>query len=121
MPRPRPGLLHVGIKGHVLALDRHTGVEQWRTKLEGVRLRTHDFVHLHRDADNLYASYNGEIFCLDPKTGTVRWHNRLDRLGTGVTSLLSDAAPANGDAPLGLLEQERRARAARNSAAASSA
>ena len=81
MPRPRKGLLHVGIKDHVLALDLDPDVEVWRTKLEGVRMRTQAFVHLQRDANALYASYSGEIFCLDPATGAVRWHNQLTGLG----------------------------------------
>lgn len=117
MPRARRGLLHVGIKGHVLALDRSSGVEVWRTKLDGVRMRMHDFVHLHRDTDDLYASYNGEVFCLDPATGAVRWRNNLKGLGTGLTSMLSDASPRRESGPLSLIEQHRRNEAARHSGA----
>ena len=117
MRRRRAGMLHVGIKGHVLALDRATGAELWRTKLEGVRMRAHDFVHLHRDADALYASYNGEVFCLDPATGTVRWKNDLRGLGTGVTSLLSDEPGIAEEGPVSLAEAERRVRASRRQGA----
>ena len=90
MPRARVEPLYVGIKGHVIAMQQDTGVELWRTKLEGARMRAHDFVHLLRDRDSLFASYNGEVYCLDPKTGEVRWHNQLRGLGTGLTSLDSD-------------------------------
>ena len=46
MARRRGGVLFVGIKGHVVALDRATGGELWRTKLEGVRMKIHDFVYV---------------------------------------------------------------------------
>jgi outer membrane protein assembly factor BamB len=108
MARLRGGVLYVGVKGQVVALDRTTGGELWRTKLQGVRMRTSDFVHLHRDDDQLYASYNGEIYALDPKSGAVRWHNQLRGLGTGLASLLSDAADPSAPPPLPVFEQQRR-------------
>ena len=91
MPRARGGPLYLGIKGHVIAVDRATGQERWRTKLSGVRMRTSDFVYLHRDGDDLFATFSGELFCLDPRSGTVRWHNQLTGLGTGIVTLATDA------------------------------
>ena len=118
MPRERKGLLHVGIKGHVLALDLDTGVEVWRTKLEGLRMRSQGFVHLQRDPGAVYASYSGEIFCLDPATGEVRWHNQLTGLGVGLASMLSErGGTSNDDSPSTLFDQERRNQASRQSAA----
>jgi len=58
MPRDETVLLFVGIKGSVVALDRATGNERWRTKLKGM-----SFVSLHRDDRYLYASTRGELFC----------------------------------------------------------
>ena len=118
MPRMRAGVLYVGIKGHVLALDRLTGTELWRTKLQGARMKVYDFVHVHRDGEQLYAAYNGEIYCLDPKTGALRWHNQLRGLGTGLASLLSDAAPPPTEAPPSVFEEQRRRNASQHSAGA---
>lgn len=116
MPRMRGGLLHLGIKGHVVAVDRATGQERWRTKLEGVRVRTHDFVHLYRDGDALLASYSGEVFCLDPESGELRWHNQLTGLGTGIVTMVG-ATPTDHSAPASLLEDKRRRDAAAATAA----
>src|SRR5690606_27850635 len=81
-------LVYVAVKHTVLAIDRATGAEVWRTKLPKVRLRMNDFVGLALDGDALFASSSGEVFCLDAANGTVRWHNELDKLGVGVVSLL---------------------------------
>jgi outer membrane protein assembly factor BamB len=117
MARRRGGVLYVGIKGHVIALDRTTGAELWRTKLSGVRARVTDFVYVHQDQDQLYAAYNGEIFCLDPKGGTVLWHNQLRGLGTGLASLLAESAvPAPPPPPV--FEEQRRRSASQHSAGA---
>ena len=117
MARPRGGLLYLGIKGHVLAVDRDTGEERWRTKLQGVTMRAHEFVHLHRDGDALFAAYSGEVFCLDPRSGTVRWHNKLSRLGTGVVGMATDA-PGAGNGPATLYAETQRRDAAAAAAAA---
>ena len=97
MPRTKSGFVYIGIKGHVLALDRKTGTEIWRTPLKTDYGRTTSFVNLHRDRDYLYAAVQGEVFCLDPKNGTLLWHNPLKGLGFGVTSVLSEQVAAGGD------------------------
>ena len=53
----------------MLALDRATGAEVWRTKLPRVRLRMSDFVGLAQDGDAVFATHSGEVFCLDAATG----------------------------------------------------
>lgn len=88
MPRAKAEPLYVGIKGTVLALDRSTGTELWRTKLKGQSV-----VIVHRDADNLYAMTQGEMFCVDPSSGALRWHNPLKGFGYGLGSMATDAAP----------------------------
>src|SRR5215212_5393413 len=87
MPRSRTEPLYVGIKGTVLALDRSSGAELWRTKLKGTAV-----VIIHRDADNLFAMTQGEVFCLDPNGGALRWHNPLKGFGYGLGSLATDRA-----------------------------
>ena len=91
MPRDETVLLYVGIKGSVVALDRETGAERWRTKLKGMT-----FVSLHRDDRHLYGATGGEMFCLDPATGSILWHNKLKGLGFGLVTMLSDGARSAG-------------------------
>lgn len=86
--RRQAGLVYAAIKHTVLALDRATGTELWRTKLPKVRFRTSDFVGLALDGDTLFATSAGEVFCLDAASGIVRWQNSLSGLGTGVVSVL---------------------------------
>jgi|SRR5690606_28337469 glucose dehydrogenase len=93
--RRQQGLVYVGVKNTVLALDRATGVEVWRTKLPKVRFKMNDFVGLAQDGDALFATFSGEVFCLDAATGAVRWHNSLPKLGVGVVSVLPAASPAD--------------------------
>ena len=107
-PRRKTVLVHVGLKGHVVALDRDTGAEVWRTALKGVRMKMYDFVGLHRDGDRLYASYSGEVYCLDPETGEVRWHNQLRGLGTGIASVLGPTAEPAAPPPTAAFEAHRR-------------
>src|SRR5688572_2990487 len=75
-------LLYLGIKGTVLALDRASGMEQWRTPLAGS-----DFVNVVLDGDSVYATTKGEIFCLDPLSGQIRWNNPLKGMGWGLITI----------------------------------
>jgi outer membrane protein assembly factor BamB len=77
-------LLFVGIKGHVIAMERLSGRERWRTRLSGS-----DFVHLIDDGARLFASVAGRIYCVDPTTGSVLWENPLKGMGLGIASLLA--------------------------------
>jgi glucose dehydrogenase len=90
--RRQQELVYIGVKNSVLALDRATGVEVWRTKLPKVRFKVSDFVGLAQDGDALFATFSGEVFCLDAATGAVRWHNSLPKLGVGVVSVLPAAS-----------------------------
>jgi outer membrane protein assembly factor BamB len=98
-----PSLVLTGIKGHVVALDRTTGSELWRTKLKGA-----DFVNLVSDGSYIFAGTAGEVFCLDSTTGAVLWRNPMKGLGFGLVSLLSGDQGGNGAA---LAESRRRAHA----------
>ena len=92
-------LLFIGISGSVLALDRATGQEVWRTKL-----RSGDFVSVVLDGGALYAAARGELYCLDPGTGQVRWKNPLTGLGWGLVT----SASADGSRSIVLSEKKRR-------------
>jgi outer membrane protein assembly factor BamB len=75
-------LLYVGIAGSVVALDRNTGIEVWRTDL-----KPRVFVNLALDGDSLFVAARGEIFCLDAVTGQIRWNNPPKGLGWGLVTL----------------------------------
>src|SRR5690242_7243495 len=75
-------MMYLGIRGTVVALDRRTGAEVWRTLLKGG-----DFVNVTLDGDLLFATARGEIFCLDAMTGRIRWNNPLKGLGLGLITI----------------------------------
>ena len=105
--------LFVGIKGHVMALDRATGTERWKTKLKGG-----DFVHLVTDGQRLYATAQGEVFCLDGATGSVLWRNPLKGMGLGIASLLAPGTESGGgDGSDALVAEVKRRRASAQAAA----
>ena len=104
MMRPtNDGLVFLGIKGTVVALERSTGREVWRTPLKGS-----EFVNLVLDDGVLYATARGEIFCLDPTTGEVCWHNPLRGMGWGLVTI---ATPGRSSmAPIAQIHVEEAAR-----------
>ena len=77
-----PPLIHVGIKGCVVALDPNSGVILWATRLKGA-----DFVNLLVEGDRVYATTSGEIFCLTARTGEAQWHNVLKGYGRGLATM----------------------------------
>jgi outer membrane protein assembly factor BamB len=114
-PRVIDRLLFVAIHGTVLALERTTGVEVWRTALKGG-----EFVNLHLDGEDLFATARGEVYCLDPSTGAVRWNNKLPKLGWGLVALATAGAPSAHNTGA-LAEHRRRQQQGASSAAAASA
>lgn len=78
-------LIFIGIAGTVVALDRSTGSELWRSKLGG------DFVNLFLQDGDLYAATKGEFFCLDPFSGDIRWQNPLKGLGRGLITIAASS------------------------------
>jgi len=120
MARPRAGIVYVGLKAAVIALDRRTGSEVWRTPLKGGVGRSNSFVSLQRDGDILFAGVGGEVWALDPKSGAVLWHNPLKGLGFGIPSMLGDSEFGTSNSlPAAAAEYKRQADAAAASAAAS--
>ncbi len=97
MTRSTPGLVYIGIKGTIVALDRRDGSEIWRTALRGSMARSTAFVCVFRDADLLFATCGGEAYCLDPRTGTLIWKNPLKGLGLGLTSLAGEAGMSSSN------------------------
>jgi outer membrane protein assembly factor BamB len=96
-------MIVIGIGGHVLALDRATGQEVWRTKLKGS-----DFVNVAVDGRDVFATSRGQLYCLETSTGTIRWQNELKGLGWGLVSIAGSGAVTSAEAE----RQQRTARAA---------
>ena len=84
-PRHIRNLLFLGQKSHVVALDKKTGGEVWRTLLKGGM--GYDFVTLLVEDDVIYAHTKGEAYGLDAGTGRILWKNELKGLGFGLASL----------------------------------
>jgi len=89
----------LGVHGELVALDRATGQELWRTKLTGG-----DFVNLLVDQDRVIATTKGKAFCLDVATGQLLWRNDLPGLGLGLVSI----ATSSGSTSLGAVSQKKR-------------
>ena len=102
----------IGIRGTVLAIDRATGQEIWRTALKGG-----DFVNVALHDGDLYAATHGELFCLDAATGNVRWHNALKGLGWGLLTI----APSGGQQTVMMRQRQQQQEAAAAAGAAGAA
>ncbi|HYW42100.1 MAG TPA: PQQ-binding-like beta-propeller repeat protein [Bryobacteraceae bacterium] len=101
-------LFFIGIAGTVVALDRSTGSELWRSKLGG------DFVNVTLQDGDLYAAAKGELFCLDPATGNVRWQNPLKGLGRSLITIAAEG----GQQSVVMREKKQRDEAAGAAASA---
>lgn len=86
MPPRRPTLVYIGIKGHVIALNRLTGEIVWKTALKGQY-----YTQVTRDQEFLFATAKGEMWCLNPQNGQVIWHNNLKGMGWDLASIASDS------------------------------
>jgi len=109
MPLPK-SLIIAGIRGNVVALDKTTGSQIWKTRLKGA-----GFVTIATDGDRVYAATAGEVYCLDSSGGSVLWNNPMRGMGMGLVSLL--AGNGSGDSGV-LLEAQRRAQAGKQAAGA---
>lgn len=86
-------LLFVGIKGHVIAINKGDGSEVWRTKLKSANITV-----VSSDHTRIYAAASGHLFCLDKATGEQIWTNSLKGLGYGtcIIDVGNHAAPVSG-------------------------
>ncbi len=112
MPRARHSLVYVGLKSQVVAFDRKTGQEVWRTPLPARYKSSGSLVNVVRDAEGLFASFAGEIFALDPRTGTLLWNDPLKGLGTGMATIATDLGGSTQFAVLAESEYQKQAAAA---------
>lgn len=84
--------LVIGTNGYVVAFERATGAELWRTKLQSGVFRAttrNDVAVLVRDPF-VFAGSTGHLFCLSIADGRVVWHNELPGLGYNDISISID-------------------------------
>lgn len=71
--------LFIGIKGHVICLNKETGNSIWTTRLKSSSSVTNVLFE-----DNLlFASTKGYLYCLNPGDGSKKWTNSLNGFGNG--------------------------------------
>ena len=104
--------IFIGIHGDVIALDRGTGQQLWKTNLKGG-----DFVNVLLDNDRVLAATKGEMFCLDAATGQLLWHNELPGAGWGIVTIATASGSSSPMPPI--REKQRRDEAASAAAVAS--
>lgn len=80
-------LLYIGLKSHVIALDKRTGAEMWRTQLKSGLSLGDRFVVLLAEPERIFAQTKGELFCLNAATGELLWSNPLTGLSYDLASL----------------------------------
>ena len=97
-----PSLVYIGIAGNVIALDRASGEEVWRTPVKG------DFVNVAFVDSCVYAATRGELFRLDSATGEILWRNELKGLGRGLVTI----AGSDGQQTIVMREKKQRDEAA---------
>jgi len=79
--------LFLGIKGHIVCLNKQTGEELWRKKL-----RSSTLTNIVFDGDSLHAYCRGHMFGLNPDTGDILWENELHGLGYGYCMIASEGS-----------------------------
>lgn len=112
MARWRASFIYVGIKHHVVAFDRKTGVEAWRTVLPARYKSTNTPVNVYCDAEGLFASCAGEIFALAQRSGAILWNNPMKGMGTGIAIFASPRGDSAQGAALAAANSARQAAAA---------
>jgi outer membrane protein assembly factor BamB len=101
-------LVYLGIKHSVVALDRETGREVWRTKLPSAG----QIVTVLCDGRNVFAGSSGKFYCLS-LDGALLWQNELPGLGYGlICTALPNGLSAPDIASLQTIVNQRAAAAA---------
>ena len=80
------GIVYLGMRGNVIALNRATGEILWKTSLTG-----REFVNVVLDTDRVLAATRGEMFCLDAATGETIWTNSLPGCGRGLITIATSS------------------------------
>lgn len=77
--------LYLGMKGHIVCINKHNGAEKWRTKLRSGEITT-----LLVQEDAIYAGVSGYLYALRPSSGEILWKNSMQGLGHGLITIGAD-------------------------------
>ncbi|MCP3865647.1 MULTISPECIES: PQQ-binding-like beta-propeller repeat protein [Marisediminitalea] len=78
--------LFLGIRGHVVCLDKATGKKLWETKLKS----TSGVTNLLFEDKHVFAYAGGHLFCVNAENGRIKWENKLDGYGYGACIIASE-------------------------------
>lgn len=82
--------LFLGIKNHVVCLNKTNGDEIWRTKLKSSTI-----TNVYYDDGQVFAYSGGHFFCLKVNDGTIIWENPLKGLGYSTCIIASENQSAS--------------------------
>jgi len=97
------GLLYVGVKRLITALDRASGQVVWEHKLPGV---FGSYLTLLVDDGVLYASRQGVVYALDAQTGDPLWQSAVQG-GKNVPMMMATSSGASADMQQQLLHKQQ--------------
>jgi hypothetical protein len=106
--RSLKNVLYVGIKGHVVAIDKQSGRELWRTKLGGYTL-----VNILIDTEMIFAYAKGHVFGMN-FSGKVLWDNGMTGLGYNMALL---ATQESNDQTAAIMQEIQSQQASSSSSA----
>ena len=109
-------ILYLGVKAHVVAIDKTTGATLWQTKLSGETVAGERFVSLLVHEGRVFAHTYGELFCLDQQTGAILWQNGLEGLGYDIATLAVEGAPGSSAQLMAALQKKKSSDAAASGA-----
>ncbi|MEQ3697143.1 MAG: PQQ-binding-like beta-propeller repeat protein [Pseudomonadales bacterium] len=82
--------LFLGIKSHVVCIDKRDGKELWRTKLKSSTI-----INVYYEDDQVFAYAGGHLFCLKTRDGSIVWTNTLKGLGYSTCIMASEQQSAS--------------------------
>ncbi|WP_298633631.1 PQQ-binding-like beta-propeller repeat protein [uncultured Umboniibacter sp.] len=82
--------LFLGIKSHVVCIDKRDGKELWRTKLKSSTI-----TNVYYEDDQVFAYSGGHLVCLNIRDGSVVWTNPLKGLGYSTCIMASEQQSAS--------------------------
>lgn len=97
--------LYLGINGHLVCLDKHSGETLWATKLRTSNTVTNVLL----DGDSVFAYATGHMFCLSATNGEIRWENTLKGMGYGPCIIACESQSTAAVAGHGALQQSSAA------------
>jgi len=77
--------IFLGIKGHVVCLNKETGKEIWRTKMISTTI-----TNVCYEESFIFAYAGGHFFCLNSNNGNIIWENGLAGMGYGPCIIASE-------------------------------